>query len=74
MDFVQHCEGVELIECTEAMTGEDFGYFLRDIPGLMFWLGVDTPYGLHHSKLEPQEEAIDVAINVVSNYLRHRSS
>ncbi|GAK41777.1 amidohydrolase [Paenibacillus sp. TCA20] len=74
MNFVQHVEGVELIECTEAMTGEDFGYFLRDIPGLMFWLGVDTPYGLHHAKLEPQEEAIGVAINVVSNYLRHRSS
>ncbi|ACT02497.1 N-acetyldiaminopimelate deacetylase [Paenibacillus sp. JDR-2] len=74
MDWVRVFEGVQLIECTEAMTGEDFGYFLQDIPGLMFWLGVDTPYGLHHAKLEPQEDAIGVAIDVVSNYLRHRSS
>ncbi|WP_127497712.1 N-acetyldiaminopimelate deacetylase [Paenibacillus glycanilyticus] len=74
MDWVRAFEGVQVIECTEAMTGEDFGYFLQDIPGLMFWLGVDTPFGLHHAKLEPQEDAIGVAIEVVSNYLRHRSS
>jgi N-acetyldiaminopimelate deacetylase len=50
------------------MTGEDFGYFLREIPGFLFWLGVNTPYGLHHSKIEPNEEAIEVAVEVVSRY------
>lgn len=74
MEWARELDGVSLVECTEAMTGEDFGYFLRDIPGLMFWLGVDTPFGLHHAKLEPQEEAIGVAIDVVSKYLRQRSS
>lgn len=61
---------VRLIECDAAMTGEDFGYFLKEIPGFMFWLGVDTPYGLHHAKLEPSEEAIGVAISLMEAYIR----
>lgn len=70
MEFVSHSlPDVTLIECTEAMTGEDFGYFLKDIPGFMFWLGVDTPYGLHHAKIEPNEGAIDIAIRTVTAYL-----
>ncbi len=55
---------VEVIECKEAMTGEDFGYMLAEIPGFMFWLGVDSPFGLHHSKLTPNENAIEVAIGI----------
>lgn len=69
IDWVeQDCPDVTMICCKEAMTGEDFGYFLRDIPGFLFWLGVQTPYGLHHAKIEPNEEAIEVAIRLVSRY------
>jgi N-acetyldiaminopimelate deacetylase len=71
MNWVEQQENAQLIECREAMTGEDFGYFLEQIPGMMFWLGVDTPYGLHHSKIEPNEEAIPFAINLLTAYLRH---
>jgi len=71
MDWVRtERPDVKLIECDAAMTGEDFGYFLKDIPGFMFWLGVDTPYGLHHAKIEPSEGAIDVAIQLMSEYIR----
>ncbi|MDF2723202.1 MAG: N-acetyldiaminopimelate deacetylase [Paenibacillus sp.] len=73
MDWLTETGGAKLIECTEAMTGEDFGYFLENIPGFMFWLGVDTPYGLHHAKLEPDEQAIPVAIDTVIRYLRWKS-
>ncbi|MCA1059352.1 N-acetyldiaminopimelate deacetylase [Rossellomorea aquimaris] len=59
----------ELIICKEAMTGEDFGYMLEEIPGFMFWLGVDSAYGLHHSKLNPNEEAIDFAISLLTDYI-----
>lgn len=69
MDWVEAETPYNLITCREAMTGEDFGYFLREIPGFMFWLGVDTPYGLHHPKIEPQEEAISVAVDVMTRYL-----
>ncbi|WP_221567571.1 N-acetyldiaminopimelate deacetylase [Alkalihalobacillus sp. TS-13] len=56
----------------KAMTGEDFGYFLKEIPGFMFWLGVDTPYGLHHSKIEPQEDALEVATTILIGYLENK--
>lgn len=74
MDWVMETGTVNLVECTEAMTGEDFGYFLSEIPGFMFWLGVDTPYGLHHSKLEPDEQAIGVAIDLVRRYIEWKSA
>ncbi|CQR47846.1 N-acetyldiaminopimelate deacetylase [Paraliobacillus sp. PM-2] len=57
-------------EANPAMTGEDFGYFLRDIPGFMFWLGVDSNYGLHHSKLNPNEEALMKGVNIVESTIR----
>lgn len=52
-----------------AMTGEDFGYMLKEIPGFMFWLGVDSPYGLHHSKLQPDEQALSYGVEAVSAYI-----
>lgn len=73
MNWLDELDNVTLIECKEAMTGEDFGYFLEKIPGFMFWLGVDTPFGLHHSKIEPDEDAIDVAIQLLTRYIEHLS-
>lgn len=64
---------VQLVHCKEAMTGEDFGFFLQDIPGFMFWLGVDTPYSLHHAKLEPSEDAIAPAVKLITSYIEWKS-
>jgi N-acetyldiaminopimelate deacetylase len=69
MDWAARIPGISLVECKEAMTGEDFGYFLQDIPGFMFWLGVATPYGLHHPKISPDERSIGVAIDVMTRWL-----
>lgn len=74
MNWLRAKDEVFLVECEEAMTGEDFGYFLSEIPGFMFWLGVDTPYGLHHAKIQPDERAITVAIRVVTEYLQWKSA
>lgn len=71
MDFLKEKEDVQLIECTEAMTGEDFGYMLKEIPGFMFWLGVDSEFGLHSAKLNPDERAINVAVNIITDYFHH---
>jgi N-acetyldiaminopimelate deacetylase len=73
MDFITSHTEYKLHECREAMTGEDFGYFLKEIPGMMFWLGVETPYGLHHPKIEPNEDAIPVAIDIMTRYFQHLS-
>ncbi|AST07702.1 N-acetyldiaminopimelate deacetylase [Anoxybacillus flavithermus] len=69
MQFVEKETDVHLVRCQEAMTGEDFGYMLARIPGFMFWLGVQSPFGLHHAKLNPNEEAIDVAIQLLTRYV-----
>lgn len=74
MDWVRESEAAQLIECKTAMTGEDFGYFLEKIPGFLFWLGVSTPYGLHHAKIEPSEEAIEVAIRLLTQYFTWKAS
>jgi N-acetyldiaminopimelate deacetylase len=57
-------------EASPAMTGEDFGYMLKEIPGFMFWLGVDSSYGLHHAKLNPREEALQVGVDIVESTLK----
>lgn len=74
MDYIRQNTNIELIECKEAMTGEDFGYMLKEIPGFMFWLGVNSPYGLHHSKLNPDEGALQTAIDMITSYLQFKGS
>ncbi|WP_461201165.1 N-acetyldiaminopimelate deacetylase [Anoxybacillus sp. TBDG-1] len=69
MRFVEKETDVRLVRCQEAMTGEDFGYMLARIPGFMFWLGVQSPFGLHHAQLNPNEQAIDVAIQLLTRYV-----
>ncbi len=72
-DFASALDGVEAVRCKEAMTGEDFGYMLKEIPGFMFWLGVNSPNGLHHSGLMPDEAAIPLAIRLLSGYISLKS-
>ena len=42
MTFFDEKEEIELIDIEPAMTGEDFGYLLSKVPGVMFWLGIDS--------------------------------
>ena len=53
-------------EAKAVMTGEDFGFFSQKFPGLLFWLGADNGdhYDLHYSKFLPDENCIDVGIEV----------
>lgn len=74
MNYVVNETDIQLIECDKAMTGEDFGYMLQEIPGFMFWLGVDSKYGLHHSKLNPNEEAINKAIHLLTRYIEYKGN
>lgn len=57
--------GIKFTTANKAMTGEDFGFMLKEIPGFMFWLGVDSPFGLHNDKLNPNEEALKVGVDAV---------
>lgn len=73
MTFFQNAPEVNLIDCLPAMTGEDFGYLLNKIPGVMFWLGIDTPYPLHHAKMSPNEKALSFGVSHISDFLRAKS-
>jgi len=57
--------GITFKEAETAMTGEDFGDMLKRIPGFMFWLGVDADFGLHHAKINPNENALKVGVDAV---------
>ncbi|MGD6833124.1 N-acetyldiaminopimelate deacetylase [Sutcliffiella halmapala] len=74
MAFVDKETDVRVVECRHAMTGEDYGYMIQNIPGFMFWLGVESPYGLHHSKLDPKEDAIGVGISMLISYLTKKGN
>jgi len=74
--FIQFAESsphVDFKSCDKAMTGEDFGYFLEEIPGVMFWLGVDSEHGLHSNKLNADEKALSVAVNYLTDFIESRS-
>ncbi|WP_010649592.1 N-acetyldiaminopimelate deacetylase [Oceanobacillus massiliensis] len=65
-----HEQGITYMEANAAMTGEDFGDMLKEIPGFMFWLGVDSPYGLHNAMINPNEEALEVGIRSVTSMFK----
>jgi Metal-dependent amidase/aminoacylase/carboxypeptidase len=69
--FINFCKEKKFpyIICGDAMTGEDFGYFLKDIPGFMFWLGVGKTAGLHSADFKPDESALAQGVQVASEYL-----
>ncbi|WP_042145119.1 N-acetyldiaminopimelate deacetylase [Paucisalibacillus sp. EB02] len=69
-----HSTPIRYVEAKEAMTGEDFGFMLHEIPGFMFWLGVDSDYGLHHAKINPKEEALTVGVLAVVKVLQTLSN
>lgn len=72
MDFFENQKAVNLIDIAPAMTGEDFGYLLSKIPGVMFWLGVDSAFPLHSSKMSPKEEVIDFAVENITQFLNFK--
>ena len=73
MAFFDASPAVNLIDCLPAMTGEDFGYLLSKVPGVMFWLGIDTPYALHHPKMSPNEEALAFAVSEIGKFLKYKA-
>ncbi|MBB5179053.1 N-acetyldiaminopimelate deacetylase [Planomicrobium koreense] len=70
LQFAGAYKGVSAKRAEAAMTGEDFGYFTNQIPGLMFWAGVGSPYGLHHSKLDPDEAVLATLPQFIYEYFK----
>lgn len=69
LQFAEQHDGTVAYKCPAAMTGEDFGYFLKEIPGALFWTGANTSYGLHHAKMLPDDALLDVNVRFVYAFL-----
>ncbi len=70
LQLASQTEGITPYKAPAAMTGEDFGYFLKDVKGAMFWAGASSEYGLHHAKLNPDETMIPLMVHFVNELLR----
>ena len=68
--FAENFEGVHAVRSEAAMTGEDFGYFTEELPGVMFWAGVNSEFGLHHSKLNPDESVLGILPNFIHQFFK----
>ncbi|GAB4314890.1 MAG: M20 family metallopeptidase [Candidatus Zixiibacteriota bacterium] len=66
-----------IVELTEPlMGGEDFAYFLQEVPGAMMRVGVRNPkmkstYAWHHPRFTIDEQAMEVAIRVMAGAVIH---
>jgi len=72
-DFIQYLEkkeGVNVFICKEAMTGEDFGYMLKEIPGFMFWPFL-FPFLLSSFLLHVDLEQIPVSSSVTLGFYQY---
>ena len=71
-----------VIQTPPVMGAEDYTYFLKVVPGFMFWLGVGNPEKgmtamLHTTDFDADEDALPIGVktmtNLVFDYLdRHR--
>lgn len=80
---MQVLEGDRVGEMTPSMGGEDFAFFLREVPGSFARLGAmapgtATPYGLHTSRMVIDEECMAVGVayylSVVQEFLGQNRS
>ncbi|GMA69255.1 N-acetyldiaminopimelate deacetylase [Leuconostoc litchii] len=74
ISFMKNNESIAFEEATPAMTGEDFGYILQHIPGVMLWLGVNDNHSLHSGKLNIDEAALWPGFNALKDFIIWRMS
>lgn len=70
LKYASSYDGIDAVRSEAAMTGEDFGYFTEEIPGLMFWAGVQSAYGLHHAKLNPDEKILSIVPGFLHDFFK----
>ncbi|XOW20925.1 N-acetyldiaminopimelate deacetylase [Lactococcus cremoris] len=74
MDFFRNETKANLIDIALAMTGEDFGYLLSKIPGVMFWLGINSEAPLHSQKMQADEGVLDFAVEAIGQFLDFKAN
>lgn len=72
IDFMQSRDDISFQIARPAMTGEDFGYLLQQIPGVMLWLGVNDDHALHSPKLNIDESALLPGFTALKDFIEWR--
>ncbi|QEA55415.1 N-acetyldiaminopimelate deacetylase [Leuconostoc citreum] len=72
INFMQKQSDINFELAQPAMTGEDFGYLLQHIPGVMLWLGVNDSHPLHSAQLTIDESALLPGYNALKSFLLWR--
>ena len=72
INYMKDNKQVEFVETNPKMTGEDFGYLIHKIPGIMFWLGVESKGALHSADFLPNEAAIKKGVDTVVGFFNYR--
>ncbi|HRZ78932.1 MAG TPA: amidohydrolase [bacterium] len=66
--------GIKCIEKEGELVGEDFGYFTRKWPGILFWLGArkhgSDRKALHSQSFFPSNDVISVGLEVMSGLIK----
>lgn len=73
--FQQLPNPFSFLDCGFKMTGEDFGYISQQYPSFMCWLGTSTGerFGLHNPQFLPEDDVIDLGIQVFKTILRNHT-
>jgi N-acetyldiaminopimelate deacetylase len=68
-DYMRKAPEVTFADAPVTMTSEDYGYLIRHIPGMMFWLGTGGEHPLHSDRFAPDEAVIEPTVRVLAEYL-----
>ncbi|APT18438.1 M20 M25 M40 family peptidase [Amylolactobacillus amylotrophicus DSM 20534] len=71
ISFMQNNSTIQFTQTKAAMTGEDFGYLLAQIPGTMFWLGVGPTSSLHSATFNPNEAALQKGVTAFTKFIEN---
>lgn len=69
-----------LVEMNPIMGGEDFAYYLQEVPGCFFFVGAgnkdkDAVYPHHHPKFDFDEDALSVGVEaMLATYLQYTTN
>lgn len=68
--FAQQWLGPEHVhtDIHPSLIGEDFYYFSQKLPSLYFHVGCEAEHPLHSDRFLPKEEALDVAIELMTGF------
>jgi len=72
INYMKENKQITFEETKPKMTGEDFGYLINKIPGMMFWLGVESKGALHSAEFLPNEAAIQKGVDAVIGFFNYR--